>query len=80
MDAGKLLHGFQLDDAVLYDQVCPKSLLKAHSLEFDGNGLLALDLQTSLLQLMSQDNLVDGLQQTQPKCGVDMKGCIHNRT
>jgi hypothetical protein len=69
----------QLDDqATIHEQIDPKALLEAHSVEFERNGLLTLDLQSTPFEHARKNDLIDGLEQSRSQPTVQMKAGIHN--
>ena len=66
------------DYFILDDQARPESGVDADIFMDQRDRLLPNRLQASAVQLVGQDHIVNGFQQTRSERGVNAKSCVHN--
>jgi hypothetical protein len=79
MDRRDGLHGFQLDDDLsLDDQVRSECLVDLNRIANNRYRVLGHHEEPPTLELLPQDPLIDGLEQSRTDPPVNLVGCINN--
>jgi hypothetical protein len=72
-------NGFEFDDHFfLDDEIGTESFLELNPMKDNRNGNLSFNLQSLLLKLVRQENLIDALQEARAQFLVKANSAIHN--